>query len=126
MATCEERAGFLFSHACKERVAVDCKACKKSICEAHSHLQEGGIICSSCAKKTERKERRQSERSGRSYQSSYRRSPYFYHDHYHGYGYYGAGYWGAHHIDRNDFTEADAESLTGDATEGFEDDVGGS
>jgi hypothetical protein len=134
MATCEERAGFLFSHACNERVADQCKNCSKGICQTHTHLQAGTVVCSSCAKKLDRKEQKQSasnekgasERSDRRYRSHHRRSPYFYHNHYYGYGYYGAGYWGSHHMDRNDFTEADAESLTGDANEGFEGDVGGS
>ena len=126
MAKCEERAGFLFSHACDERVADSCSGCSKSICQLHSHLEGGTLICSSCVKKSYRKERRHSQRQGGSYRSRHRHSPFFYHDHYHGYGYYHVGHWGSHHLDRNDFTEADAESLTGDASEGFEDDVGGS
>lgn len=128
MAACKERAGFLFSHRCDEPAVERCSQCQASVCQAHTHLLAGSMICSSCAKKSDRKERRAHRGDHDDYHSRYRGSPYFYGSSYYGYGYgyYGAGHWGSRHMDRHDFTEADAGSLTGDAGEGFEDDVGGS
>jgi hypothetical protein len=47
---------------------------------------------------------------------------YFYGGYYYGYGYYG-GHHSSIHNDPNDFTEADAESLTNEADEDFENDM---
>ena len=132
MAKCEERSGFLFSHQCHEPVSERCTKCSKDICQAHAHPEAGGLICSSCAKGTSRREQRANRRSGRGHDRHHRDryyndSPFLYGGAYYGgYGYYGHGYWGSRHMHRNDFTEADGENLSGGATEGFEDDVGGS
>lgn len=135
MAKCEERAGFLFSHQCHEPVSERCTTCSKGICQAHAHPEAGGLICSSCAKGTSRREQRANRRrsGGRHHHddsyhhdSFHHHSPYLYGGAYYGYGHYGHGYWGSHHMHRNDFTEADGQNLSGGATEGFEDDVGGS
>jgi len=129
MATCSERAGFLFSHACRDAATETCSRCSKGICEAHTHPQAGTLICSSCAKGDTRREQRTMRRGDRvrhDRSHHYHKSPYLYGGAYYGYGHYGYGYWGSHHMHRDDFTEADAQSLSGDASEGFEDDIGGS
>ena len=129
MATCQERSGFLFSHACRENASETCARCSKVICEAHAHPEAGALICSTCAKGDARREQRSNHRrSGGKYRHHdyYHDSPYLYGGGYYGYGHYGYGYWGSSHMHRDDFTEADAQSLGGDASEGFEDDIGGS
>ena len=133
MAKCEERSGFLFAHDCHEPVVESCATCNKAICQVHSHPQSGGLVCSTCAKGAARqKPSSQAAKSSRRDRTTrdrhYHDSPFLYGSAYYGYGYghYGHGYWGSRHMNRDDFTEADGESLSGGAGEGFEDDVGGS
>ncbi len=120
---CNETSGFLFSHECFRPLAGDCGSCRKPVCEDHSHEVEGTLLCTACAKK-DRKRRGRDESTGRYGRSRYYNDydPYFYGGYYYGYGYYG-GYHSSRHSDPNDFTEADAESLSAEADEDFENDM---
>lgn len=138
MARCEERSGFLFAHDCEEPVAERCSTCNKSVCQSHAHPAAGGLQCTSCAKAAGSKAsvaqpprgQAQGNRAGRRRDRHdddfWHSSPYLYGGAYYGYGHYGHGYWGSRHMHRDDFTEADGQSLSGGAGEGFEDDIGGS
>ena len=115
---CNEKAGFLFSHACDRIPEGRCGRCSKPICSKHTRDTSDGAVCTSCGKKKRR-----------SRSADYYDDPYYYgHHYYHGYGYYRSG-WGsshyaeAHGYDPQDFTEADAESLGHSGDEGFESDM---
>ena len=116
---CNEKSGFLFSHACPRASDSVCEHCRKPICFEHQRQHEGRVLCISCVKK-------QNTSDG-----YYEDDPYFYGGyHYHGYSNYSAGYWGAvtyhHHMshhDENDFTEADAHSLVDEDGGDFESDM---
>ena len=129
MSNCEERAGFLFSHACQELSTDQCGDCQKAICQTHSHSAQGRLICTTCAKQENKRSSRletDQPRSARGSSTPYWNSPFFYDGYYHGYGRYHSGYWGSGHLGRDDFTEADAHSLSDGGGEGFEQDLGGS
>ncbi len=142
MVQCQERSGFLFAHECTDTASDQCARCKKSVCQVHAHSTSAELMCTTCAKgdvKKERREERLAESSHGDSSSRRRRdrddydgfghygSPFFYGTyHYSGWGTYRGGYWGHQHMHRHDFTEADTESLSGGAGEGFEDDIGGS
>ncbi|MFH1747791.1 MAG: hypothetical protein ABIG44_12215 [Planctomycetota bacterium] len=121
---CQERTGFLFSHNCDCLAAYSCASCGKEICDRHMHETESGTMCTTCAKATRRASREPID------------DPYFYSgSYYRGYGRYQPGFWGYHHYhhhhvsdwhDRDDFTEADAESVQAEGDEGFEQDMGAS
>ena len=122
---CNEKSGFLFSHACFHPPAGNCQLCQKPICADHSHETEGTTVCTACAKKGRRRAGGQGRRYGRT--SHYHDGdPYFYGGYYYGFGYYddfhGSSYDYIEH-DPSDFTEADAESLAADVDEGFESDM---
>ena len=125
---CAETSGFLFKHACAGIAVGKCDQCAKAICNDHSNFSDEKTLCTTCAKNTFRTEKEW--RSERRYGGSRYRDddPYFYSGyHYGGYGYYGAGYWGNSHMqgrrDRNDFTEGDAENLTHEGDDDFEQDM---
>ncbi len=141
---CNEKAGFLFSHACDQPSLHTCAQCGKPICMSHGHHTEEGIFCTLCAKGrisgpdegagggyTPDSARR--GRSGEYGRGDVHDDPYFYSDYYVGYGMYGHGQWGhshhssargSRHHDANDFTEADAASLAREGDEDFETDMG--
>ena len=124
---CNEKSGFLFSHVCFRPQKFICESCQKPVCEDHSHQLDGSCYCTTCVKKRQSKSSK--NRSGHGH--DHRRDnvyndyhdPYFYGGYYYGYGYYGHGYYGHSHHDPNDFTEADAESLVGEADGDFENDM---
>lgn len=130
---CQETAGFLFKHACKQLAIRNCAACGKSVCSDHHRVVEGQLICIACAKSN--MEKNPSYRSNRRYTDRAGYDPYdpYYYGgyHYSGWGHYGSGYWGHSHYDRhrghshdpNDFTEADGESVAQEGGEAFENDL---
>ena len=123
MGICNEKSGFLFSHECYRSPEASCDSCQKPVCEDHSHEIEGIVLCTACAKKD--RQRRGRDESGQRYgHSRYHNDhdPYFYGGYYYGYGYYDS-YQGSSRGDPDDFTEADAESLTSEMDEGFESDM---
>lgn len=125
---CNEKSGFLFSHECYLPPAGSCSRCQKPVCQDHSHElvdRAEDILCTSCAKKDRKRHRgggkgRSTSRLDRHDDYDYD-EPYFY-----GGYYYGTVYYDSHHgrDDPNDFTEADAESLSSEMDEGFETDMG--
>jgi hypothetical protein len=76
-------------------------------------------VCTTCAKKSQQGAKQSSRQSRQGY---YRDDPYFYGGYYYGHGYQ-HGYHGSSRNDHNDFTEADAENLTDEGDEGFENDM---
>jgi len=107
---CNEKAGFLFSHACASPPAGSCQSCGKPICANHVREVEGGIACIECSRH---------HAHPHHHRSSYY-DPYYYGGyHYDGYNDYSGDHWGSDTFqqrthqeqDVNDFTEADSESL---------------
>lgn len=123
--SCQEKAGFLFSHACKEQGVHACGLCQKQVCQKHGHMLDGRVVCTSCAKKQKGITKMRHRRDDDDYWTT---SPYFYgYYHYHGYGHYHHGFWGHDHLhDHDDFSGADGDHLTGGDGSGFENDMGGS
>ncbi len=124
---CNEKSGFLFSHACPRGAETSCEGCKKPVCTDHSKDHDGRVLCTACIKKADSGDRTDATTRRRTH---YYDDPYFYSGyHYVGYGHYGTGYWGSStyhtlsHDDANDFTEADAESLVDEGGESFESDM---
>ena len=117
MTICTEKAGFLFSHACKEASVFACSTCQKAICEKHTHRDQLDNVCTTCARKKRGQER-----------TTHTKDPYLDRDYYYDrYGYYGVGYWGDdYYYDDHDFTEADGMSLRDETDDGFESDMGAS
>ena len=119
---CNEKSGFLFSHKCYLMPTQRCSRCQKPICNQHSHDASGRgneIYCTTCAKRSEAD-------SHTGHHQTRSDDPYFYGGYHYGSGYHD-GAW-LHATDPNDFTEADAESLTGqeaasDFEESFENDM---
>ncbi len=126
MGICNEKSGFLFSHECYRPPVGSCNKCQKPVCEDHSHGVEETVLCTACAKKDRGRSARQE--SGQTYGRSryyHDHDPYFYGGYYYGYGYYDS-YHGSSVGDPDDFTEADAESLSSESSEmdeGFESDM---
>ncbi|CAM3409187.1 hypothetical protein G4177_00550 [Corallococcus sp. ZKHCc1 1396] len=118
---CLETSGFLFSHACERAAATQCTRCQKPLCLLHMRMLDGAeSVCVSCARMADNGE--SNDGSETDWDEN---DPSYYYD---GYGYYGRGAWttaGASH-DRNDFTEADGESLRREDDASFEEDLGGS
>lgn len=119
---CNDKSGFLFSHACWNPPTGECSHCGKPICDDHTKWANDQPFCASCVKREIQRSQRQGVHHGHDYHD-----PYFYGSHhYPGYGYYRPGYWGYstyhHHTrhDPHDFTEADAESLAQETDEDFE------
>lgn len=50
---CEERAGFLFAHACDQMSVWSCSRCTKPICAAHTRTTGQGQACIACARAIE-------------------------------------------------------------------------
>ena len=150
-STCEERAGFLFKHACDRLPAHVCGKCNKSVCNEHSKLNDQNqLICVTCTKQQSKLVRQQGQPG---YYDRYDDDPYFYGDRrYRGYGNYSGGYWGGymigsmgsshHHTsyssgghtsgesdesslhDPDDFTEADGGATETEGDADFEQDMG--
>ena len=124
LGICNEKSGFLFSHACDRLPVQNCSRCQKPICQEHAHVQDAGaMICTSCARRLDaRNEQRGYQgRRGHRYYDGYYGDPYFYGRPY-GYG------WGMHrhrhhHHDPHDFTEADGESFNSHDDVDFESDL---
>lgn len=119
---CNEKAGFLFDHACSQGTVVNCTRCSRPVCNDHFREDEGGeSICITCAKgelKTLGREQKSRKRGYGRHSRWHDNDPYFYGGyHYAGWGYYGDGYWGHSHYlgatggDASDFTEADSGAL---------------
>lgn len=133
LGTCQERAGFLFSHACSYRAVERCTACGKAVCEAHIHEHEDGSrLCTSCSKRAQKQESTRQRDGSRRYRNHHD-DHYFYGDyHYRGYGAYTAGYWGYHqyhsyhHHDSHDLTEADGAAFSEGMDGDFDDNYDGS
>ena len=129
---CREKAGFLFSHACKFPPVNACSRCQRIVCQQHTCMGKGGMTCVSCNKKNNRRGRDKTNTNDNDRHHHHGNNPYFYGGYYyHGYGYYGEGYWGSDAYDNytpddyNDFTEADGAFLVA-GDENFEQDMGGS
>ena len=116
---CNEKSGFLFSHACDRPASVSCGHCDKPVCGDHLHSVEGQSVCTSCAK---RQKSQAGNRTNRHY-DRYDDDPYFYGGYYYGSGFHSFGYRSASQHDPHDFTEADSESLLSDHEDGFENDM---
>ncbi|MFK7820724.1 MAG: hypothetical protein AB8G99_18545 [Planctomycetaceae bacterium] len=113
---CNEKAGFLFPHACGRASTRECGQCAKPICEQHLARGVGdGTLCTSCGKVAKEANPPQ-QKQGEYYDPD----PYFYADEY-----YEDYYWG-----RNDFTENDEavlnDSRSPNDLSGFENDMGAS
>ncbi|RKG81937.1 hypothetical protein [Corallococcus terminator] len=118
---CLETSGFLFSHACERGASTQCSRCQKPVCALHTRMLDDGEVCVSCARTADNGD----ENRDGSETDWDEDDPSYYYD---GYGYYGRGAWtasGTSH-DRNDFTEADGESLRREDDASFEEDLGGS
>jgi hypothetical protein len=123
---CQERAGFLFKHACHETALHTCERCGKAICNLHvAGGHNGEQWCITCDKTGGRS----SEETVDSRSEGHgRQAPFYYGSMwYGGYGHYHSG-WGHHHYhdhhhDSNDFTEGDQEALGEPGDEGFEQDL---
>ncbi|MFI5378311.1 MAG: hypothetical protein ACHRHE_03310 [Tepidisphaerales bacterium] len=124
---CEEKTGFLFSHACQQMAYHRCDVCGKAVCEKHVQwadtaeltamnmlnpnqprpVTDNASVCTTCAK-----------RLGRNRSSSVHRyrtqdDLFWYSDlYYPGYGFYGPGYWGHAYI-------SDVSSFGGDSGGGL-------
>jgi hypothetical protein len=98
--------------------------CAKFICEQHGHLTGTELLCTACARTAAAESNSESDADDSTLDDPYLYSSY----HYNGYGYYGRGPWqhGEAGPDPDDFTEADGESLRGEASADFEQDMGGS
>lgn len=131
---CQEKAGFLFSHACSRAQEASCDDCGKQTCEKHSRTEDDHTRCITCAKKTLKlggRPTKSKSRQRQRYRDDYYYDPYFYGPcYYDGYGYYGSGYWGHDHSyhghDHDDFTEADGENMLSAEAEDFEHDAAAS
>lgn len=120
---CNEKSGFLFSHECFNVPTSNCDRCQKPICYEHAHEDGKVMICTTCAKKRQSRDRgRSGGRGGRSHFDHH--DPYFYSGYYYGHGYHGGLH--GHGHDPFDFTEADGANLMGDSHDGFEDDMSAS
>ena len=127
--SCQETAGFLFSHPCGEMAAFTCSECQKPVCQRHA-IDHGGLLrCVSCMKKLRAAGDSTTSDIGSPY-GAY--PPYFYGDHYgYGYGYGRSRYgWTRSHHD-HDFTDSDEMSVSGgeETAEGvakFENNLGAS
>lgn len=127
---CNEKAGFLFKHACLRPPVTHCENCSKPICSDHMRQHDSRSLCIKCAQKEAGSEG-YLDRSR--YQQTYHNDPYFYGGyHYNGYGMYDSDHgWGSetyrsrtqHRHDEHDFTEADSESLTNQAAGEVDDDI---
>lgn len=53
---CEERAGFLFAHACDQMSVWGCSRCTKPICALHTRTTAQGQACIACARAIESEE----------------------------------------------------------------------
>ena len=138
---CNEKSGFLFSHECFHPPDGQCGKCQKPVCEEHSHSDGGIVICTTCVRKSRQRDGTQTHDDHHSHYESHweppdpdqrdgtqthdDHHPYFYGGYYAGYGYYGGSQF-ADRVDPIDFTEADSESLAGEADEGFENDMSAS
>ena len=56
---CEERAGFLFAHACDQMSVWGCSRCTKPICAAHTRPTTQGQACIACAREIQAEEQEQ-------------------------------------------------------------------
>lgn len=130
---CNEKSGFLFSHSCSNTSRDHCSRCQKPICVDHCRYVEQQPCCIQCVKNAENPPQQRDDHN-------YHHDPYFYgSSYYNGYGYYhGYGYapgYGMLHghshgsrshsqfNDPNDFTDADAESLSNQDAQDFETDI---
>ena len=110
---CNEKAGFLFSHACDRAPESSCMLCDRPVCGDHSHPVDEGVVCTTCRRQRySRRGRRRRQRE------DFDDDPYFY-----GYGGYGYGGYYRDEYDGNDFTEADGASLLHSGDEDFENDM---
>ena len=121
---CLETSGFLFSHSCERAAATQCMRCQKPVCALHMRMPDGAeTLCVSCARTADNGDENR-DASNSAYADD---DPSYYYD---GYGYYGRGAWttagGSRSHDKNDFTEADGESLRREDDASFEEDLGGS
>ena len=121
MSTCEEKAGFLFSHRCTSPPGGQCQTCSKSVCTKHTHATPNGYMCTTCAKKHLKASgaTRQRGRPDRWDDDPFLYDVYFYH----GYGQFGHGRWGHGFFDE-DFTEADGAGFGDEG--GWDHEMGGS
>ena len=123
---CNETSGFLFSHKCDQLPVAHCDLCQKPVCAEHVHMfGSSDRICTSCAKKRDRGLRGGTSKSSSSRDRTdddYYDQPYFYGGHYFGTSYYDSYNRGGRN-DPNDFTEADASSLSDEMDDDFENDM---
>lgn len=123
---CQDKAGFLFSHACDRPAQWQCSQCRNAICEQHAQRVNNETLCTACTKRGREAAKARGEAVGRN------DDPYLYASYYYaGYGYYGQGSWGwddyeTYGGDANDFTEADGASLRDSDDEAWEQDMGAS
>ncbi|RKH45482.1 hypothetical protein D7X96_13910 [Corallococcus interemptor] len=123
---CQETSGFLFSHPCERGSTTQCMRCQRAICLLHMRTLDGAeTVCVTCARAADNGD----ENRDPSDTSDEDDPSYYYED----YGYYGRDAWrgsGASSSssgnDRNDFTEADGESVRREDDASFEEDLGGS
>jgi hypothetical protein len=113
---CQEQGGFLFSHECGQPAGARCMRCSKQVCDAHLTLDEGEMLCQTCAEGEDGEDG--DDDSGTSEDN-----PSYYYD---DYGYYGSSWSSGGSRDPNDFTEADGQSLRNEDDAAFEEDLGGS
>ncbi len=130
--SCNEKSGFLFSHACDQLSTGACSRCSRPVCSEHTHPTEQGVLCTTCAKQAIKQERQQQGKTQTTSRGDYDyHDPYFYAGYYYiGYGdYHRRGRWGHDHYhsvhhDSHDFTEADGAAFAQQGDEDFETDMG--
>ena len=129
--SCNEKSGFLFNHECFQEPVAKCDLCQKPVCAEHFHMfGSSDRMCTSCARKRDRGPRGKKGNSATSRTQKTRGDhrdepfdePYFYGGYYFGTSYYDSYDRGVR-SDPNDFTEADATSLSAEMDEDFENDM---
>ncbi|WP_223641055.1 hypothetical protein [Corallococcus sp. EGB] len=122
---CLETSGFLFSHPCERGATTQCMRCQKPICVLHMRTLDGEeTVCVTCARAADNGDENRDASSSEYDEDD---PSYYYED----YGYYGRDAWrgsgsSSSGTDRNDFTEADGESVRREDDASFEEDLGGS
>ncbi|MFB1483393.1 hypothetical protein [Corallococcus sp. RDP092CA] len=123
---CLETSGFLFSHPCERGASTQCMRCQKPICALHARALDGEeVVCVTCARAADNGDENRDASGSEDDEDD---PSYYYED----YGYYGRDAWrgsgpaSSSGPDRDDFTEADGESVRREDDASFEEDLGGS
>jgi hypothetical protein len=72
VSQCQENAGILFNHACKNQATAQCAWCRKMVCSVHVRVFQTGTACVNCVRHVLK------DRNQRSGYVHLREDPYFY------------------------------------------------